>query len=102
MLKEIVLASLLLPGSGTSASNWDLLAREVGRSIAHATLIAGPPKGFVDLTDGRRAFYWERSTLVPQGGPRCIYTLYATNTGEPRSLPAWRIVGIEPPFPECE
>ena len=35
----------------------EALAREVGRSVAHATLIANPPSGYSDMADGRRAYY---------------------------------------------
>jgi hypothetical protein len=53
------------------------------------------------MPDGRRAFRWQRPSLVPTGGPVCFYTLYAVLDGRPLSLAAWDVVEIEPPSPGC-
>src|SRR5687768_3451377 len=44
----------------TSTTTHDLLEREVGRTIADATLVAGPPQFVADLPDGSRRYRWER------------------------------------------
>ena len=94
-------AAIALAACTTSTTTHDLLAREVGRTIADVTLVAGPPTWVADMPDGRRAFRWERWSLVPRGGPRCLYTLHAAREGRPESLAAWRVVAIEPPAPGC-
>jgi hypothetical protein len=96
-----VLIALALTACGTSVTTHDLLSREVGRTIADVTLVAGPPQFVADLPDGSRDYRWERWSLVPRGGPRCIYTLHTVREGRPASLAAWRVVGIEPPAPGC-
>ena len=88
----------LLPPPQTS---WDLMAREVGRSVAHATLSAGPPDGFSNLPDGDRAYHWQMPALIPRGGPQCTFTLYASNDGQRNILAGWKVIAIEPPAPEC-
>ena len=80
---------------------WDLMAREVGSSVAHVTLVAGPPDGFADMPDGSRAFYCQDQALAPRGGALCTFTLYATSNGQPSILAAWKVVAIEPPTPGC-
>jgi hypothetical protein len=65
------------------------------------TLVAGLPHSVADLPDGRRAFRWERWALVPRGGPRCTFTLYAEREGRPQSLAAWRVVEIKAPAHRC-
>ncbi len=95
------LAALALGGCTTSTTTHDLLSREVGRTAADVTLVAGPPWQVADMPDGRRAFRWERWSLVPRGAARCLYTLYAVREGRPESLAAWRVVGIDPPAPGC-
>ena len=96
----VLLGCLLLAGC-TSTTTYDLLRDEVGRTVAHVTLVAGPPHSYADLPDGRRAFRWQRPALVPRGGPICFYTLYAVLDGRPLSLAAWDVVAIEPPSPGC-
>ncbi len=96
----LVVASLLLAGC-TSSTTHDLLKREVGRTVAQVTLVAGPPHSYADLPDGRRAFRWQRPSLVPTGGPVCFYTLHALLDGRPLSLAAWEVVDIDPPSPGC-
>ena len=96
----LVLIALVLAGC---TSTYGLMQREVGRSVAHATVIAGPPKGWSDLPDGRRAFVWELPALVATSPQRCVYTLTAVlkRSGEPNALAAWRVVGMVEPPPEC-
>ena len=91
---------LFLAGCG-SATTYELLKDEVGRTVADVTLVAGQPYSYADLPDGRRAFRWERPSLVPSGGPICFYTLYAVLDGRPLSLAAWDVVAIGPPSPGC-
>lgn len=93
----VVLAGLIGPPETT----WDLFEREVGRTIADATLVAGLPHSVADMPDGRRAFRWERWSLNPRGGIRCKYTLVAERKGRPESLAAWHVVEIEPAAPGC-
>ena len=95
------ISALLLAGLFEPETTWELLEEEVGRTVADVTLVAGLPHSVADLPDGRRAFRWERWALVPRGGPRCTYTLYAERRGRPESLAAWRVVEIEPPAPGC-
>lgn len=80
-----------------------MLRDEDGRTIAQATLVAGPPDSWVDLPDGQRAFSWERPVLVATSPQRCVYTLSAVlePSGEPNALAAWRVVGMVEPPPEC-
>jgi hypothetical protein len=85
----------------TSTTTHDLLEREVGRTIADATLVTGPPQFVADLPDGSRRYRWERWSLVPRGGPRCLYTLVAVREGRPESLAAWRVIAVDPPAPGC-
>jgi hypothetical protein len=92
---------LLLLASCTSTTTHDLLSREIGRTIADVTLVAGPPQSSADLPDGRRAFHFQRPALVPTGGPVCLYTVYATLSGHPLSLAAWDVVAVDPPSPGC-
>ncbi len=82
-------------------ATWDLMARELGMSIAHATLIAGTPDGFSDIGPGQRSYYWVRPALSPRGGPNCTFVLHAENAREPKVLAAWTVVDIEPPAPGC-
>jgi hypothetical protein len=91
---------LLLAGCGSTTTH-DLLSEEVGRTVADVTLVAGQPHSFADMPDGRRAFRWQRPSLVPTGGPVCFYTLYAVLDGRPLSLAAWDVVEIDPPSPGC-
>jgi hypothetical protein len=95
------LFALLLAACGTSVTTHDLLSREVGRTIADVALVAGPPQFVADLPDGSRDYRWERWSLVPRGGPRCLYTLHTVQEGRPASLASWRVVGIDPPAPGC-
>lgn len=92
---------LLLAGCA-SATQWELLQDEVGRTIADVTLVAGMPYKVGDLPDGRRVYQWRRARLVARGGGPCTYTVYAVSEGRPQSLAAWRIVEIETPEPGCE
>ena len=94
-------SAFLLAGLFGPQTTWELLEEEVGRTVADVTLVAGLPHAIADLPDGRRAFRWERWALVPRGGPRCTFTLYAKQEGRPESLAAWRVVEIEPPTPGC-
>jgi hypothetical protein len=95
-------ALIALASAGcASETTHHLLAREVGRTIADVTLVAGPPQFVADMPDGTRRYRWERWALVPRGGPRCLYTLHAVREGRPASLAAWRVVAIEPPAPGC-
>jgi hypothetical protein len=97
-----LLALIALASAGcTSTTTHDLLEREVGRTIADVTLVAGPPQFVADMPDGSRRYRWERWALVPRGGPRCLYTLHAVREGRPASLAAWRVVAIDPPAPGC-
>jgi hypothetical protein len=95
------LSLLLLAGCVTPVARSELLRREIGRSVAHATLVAGRPQASYDLPDGRRAFQWEDWSLVPRGGPRCTYTAFAVSTGHRNMLAAWHIVEIGNPAPGC-
>ena len=97
----LCLALVVVGGCGTPRTTWELLDEEVGRTIAEVTLVAGMPHSIADLPDGRRAFRWERWGLVPRGGLRCVYTLYAVSEGRPQSLAAWRVVTIDPPAVGC-
>ena len=92
---------LLLLAACTSTTTHDLLSDEVGRTVADVTLVAGQPHSFADMPDGRRAFRWQRPSLVPTGGPVCFYTLYAVLDGRPLSLAAWDVVEMDPPSPGC-
>ena len=92
---------LLLAGCTSSTTTHELLSREIGRTIADVTLVAGPPQSSADLPDGRRAFHFQRPSLVPTGGPVCLYTVYATLSGRPLSLAAWDVVAVDPPAPGC-
>lgn len=86
---------------GHDETTFQLLQREVGRTVADVTLTAGLPDEIADMPDGRRAFRWQRWSLNPRGGSRCNYTLLAEQEGSPESLAAWRVVEIEPPAPGC-
>ena len=92
---------LAIAGCSTG-SQWREFHEELGRTIAHVTLVAGLPHRVADLPDGRRIYQWERAHLVPRGGGPCTYTLYAVREGRPQSLAAWRVIGIEYPEPGCE
>ena len=92
---------LLLAFPSHTASLSDELAREVGRTVAHATLAIGRPSGFYDMADGRRAYQWHKAAWAGGAGPRCSYTVYAENYGQPHALAAWNIVAIEPSAPGC-
>ena len=92
---------LLLAGCTSSTTTHQLLSREIGRTIADVTLVAGAPQSSADLPDGRRAFHFQRPSLVPTGGPVCLYTVYATLSGRPLSLAAWDVVAVDPPAPGC-
>jgi hypothetical protein len=94
------IALLLLAGC-TSTTTHQLLSREIGRTIADVTLVAGTPQSSAQLPDGRRAFHFQRTLLVPTGGPVCLYTVYATLSGRPLSLAAWDVVAVDPPSPGC-
>jgi hypothetical protein len=96
----LALSFLALSGC-VSATTHEMLSHEVGRTIADATLVAGPPDSWADMPDGSRAFLWELPVLVPTSPERCLYTLYAVLEGRPESLAAWRVVAIEPPAPSC-
>jgi hypothetical protein len=82
-------------------TNWEVLHREVGHTVAEVTLVAGQPLSHFDAADGLRGFRWERSHLAPRGGKRCLYTLYARREGRARSLAAWRVVGSALPPEGC-
>ena len=88
-------------GGCVTATNYTLLNREVGRTVADVTLVAGQPYQVADLPDGRRLYRWRRPALVPRGGPLCLYVLTAEREGRPQSLAAWRVVSIAPPVPGC-
>jgi hypothetical protein len=80
-----------------------MLRGEHGRSVAHATLVAGSPDRAYDLPDGRRAFVFRLPVLVPTAPQRCPYTLYAEQVySEPNSLASWRVVEAVPPAAGCE
>jgi hypothetical protein len=82
-------------------TNGQVLHREIGRTIADVTLVAGPPASWTDTADGLRGFQWERPHLGPRGGKRCRYTLYARREGRSASLAAWRVVGSGLPPEGC-
>ena len=94
------LAALMLGGC-VASTNYTLLSREVGRTVADVTLVAGQPYQFADLPGGRRLYQWRRPALAPRGGPLCTYTLTAQSEGRAQSLAAWRVVSIAPPTPGC-
>jgi len=94
------LGALALGGCVTT-TNYTLLSREVGRTVADVTLVAGQPSQFADLPGNRRLYQWRRPALVPRGGPLCTYTLTAVSRGRAESLAAWRVVDIAPPAPGC-
>jgi hypothetical protein len=85
----------------TPPTTGQLLHREVGRTIADVTLVAGQPEAFFITPEGMRGYRWTRPHLTPTGGRRCTYTLYAVREGRPRSLAAWRVVGSGLPEPGC-
>ncbi len=85
-----------------STTQWELLHREVRRTIADVTLVAGLPDRVADLPGGRRVYQWDRAHLVPRGGGRCTYELMAVLEGRLQSLAAWRVVAIKAPEPGCE
>ena len=96
MFEMLALLSLETPSLS------EVLAREVGRSVAHATLVMDRPSGFSDMPDGRRAYHWHKAAWAEAPGAACSYTVYATNPGgEPYALAAWEIVEIEPSAPGC-
>ena len=90
----ISIAFVLLVVSGCSATTSQALRQEIGRSVAHAQLVAGSPNSFHDLPDGRRAFQWRKWEVSSQGGPQCLYTAYAVLDGLEYSLAAWEIVDV--------
>ena len=79
----------------------EALAREVGRSVAHATVAAGPPNSYSDMADGRRAYYWRKASSGVPRGPKCTFTVYAVLDGRPDALAAWEIVMVEPSPSDC-
>ena len=91
----ISIALILFVVSGCSATTSQALRGEVGRSVAHAQLVAGTPDSFHDLPNGRRAFQWNMWEVSSQGGPRCLYTAYAVLDGQEHSLAAWEIVEVD-------
>ena len=91
----ISIALVLFVVSGCSATTSQSLREEIGRSVAHAQLVAGTPDSFHDLPDGRRAFQWSMWEVSSQGGPRCLYTAYAVLDGQEHSLAAWEIVEVD-------
>jgi hypothetical protein len=97
----ISIALVLFVVGGCSASTSQALRAEIGRSVAHAQLVAGRPDSFHDLPDGRRAFQWHHWELSSQGGPQCLYTAYAVLNGGEKSLAAWRIVDVDVDGPGC-
>ena len=58
---------LLLLAGCTSTTTHELLSREIGRTIADVTLVAGPPQSSADLPDGRRAFHFQRPIARADG-----------------------------------
>ena len=92
---------LVLSACGTAETNWEELQDEIGRTIADVTLVAGMPQRVGDLPGGRRVYEWDRWHLVPRGGRRCTYRLFAISEGRPQSLAAWRVVAIDEPRPGC-
>jgi hypothetical protein len=95
-----VMLMMLAGCSSTPYASSLMFGREIGNSIAHATVVAGAPDSVQDLADGRRAYRWQRPSLVPFGGPLCVYTIVAVSEGRRESLAAWRIVEMEKP-PGC-
>jgi hypothetical protein len=91
----IIILSIALAGCGTPYTTAELMRREVGHSVAYATLMAGNPDFAYDLPDGQRAFEWRLPRLVPEGGGECVYTARAALNGEPQSLAAWQIHSVE-------
>jgi hypothetical protein len=79
----------------------ELLHEQSGQTIADVTLVAGQPDAFFVTPEGMRGYRWSRPHLVPTGGRRCIYTLYAVQEGRAHSLASWRVVGSEVPEPGC-
>jgi len=96
----IALAGVLLTG-WTPETNWELLEREIGNTVADVTLVAGQPDAYFVVREGIRGYRWNRPHRVPHDDRRCIYTLYARQEGRARSLAAWRVVGIAPPTRGC-
>jgi hypothetical protein len=94
---EVLLTLLAAPVVTRS----EVLAQEIGHTVAHATLVMDRPEGFRDLADGRRVFYWHKRALGSEDGPRCRYTAYATNDGMPNALAAWIVVATEASAPGC-
>lgn len=94
-MRYCLLAVPVLLAACQNATTKQVLQAEVGRSVAHATLVAGPPLAYHDLPDGQRVFEWDRWALVAQGGPRCRYSAYTVLLSQPHSLAAWRIKAIE-------
>ena len=95
MRYAIITALALCLVSGCSATTSQALRQEIGRSVAHAQLVAGTPNSFHDIADGRRAFEWHKWEVSAQGGPRCLYTAYAVLDGPEYSLAAWEIVDVD-------
>ena len=79
----------------------EALAQEIGRTVAHATLLMGQPDGFSDMVDGQRAYHWHKAPWAGGSGPACSSTAYAVLDGEPQALAAWNVVAIEPSAPGC-
>ena len=97
-----VLGSLgLAAATCLPVTNWEVLHREVGRTVADVTLVAGPPLSWSETADGLRAYEWERWHLAPRGGRRCRLTLYARLEGQAHSLAAWRVVASALPPEGC-
>jgi hypothetical protein len=91
----ISILPMALAGCGTPYTTAEVMKREVGHSVAFATLPAGNPDFTYDLPDGQRAFEWHLPRLVAEGGGNCVFTAHATLIGEPQSLAAWQIQSVE-------
>ena len=95
MRYAIVTILCVFAASGCSATTSQALREEIGRSVAHAQLVAGSPDSYHDLPDGRRAFHWSMWEVSSEAGPQCLYTAYAVLNGQEHSLAAWEIVEID-------
>jgi hypothetical protein len=94
MRHAVSMALILFALGGCSSTVSEALRGEIGRSVAHAQLVAGSPDSFHDLPDGRRAFQWDKWEMTSEGGPRCLYTAYAVLDGQEHSLAAWQIEDV--------
>jgi hypothetical protein len=95
MRRTIKIAVVLFAVSGCSSTTTEALRAEIGRSVAHAQLVAGSPDSFHDLPDGRRAFQWHKWEVSRHASPQCLYTAYAVLDGQKHSLAAWEIVDVD-------